>query len=171
MFLLQVRGKEEGQKTKRGGAGARSGCFGTGARHHRSRFCPRPLLAGFPCLCFWSSPLPGLVGKRHFKKMFPPKVYFIFIRERNRERDRGKLLSCLLHVPQPGMEPTTQAGAPTRDQTCDLLVVGQRSSQLRHTGQGGKKPLFSPSLLRSIPVGRRGRAGTRAAMSWLLSCA
>ena len=109
---------------------------------------------------------------RGILKKFSPQRFILFSLEREiRERERGKLLSCLLHVPQPGMEPTTQAGAPTRDQTGDLLVVGQCSSQLSHTGQGGKKPFFSPSLLRSIPVGRRGRAGTRAAMSWLLSCA
>ena len=35
-----------------------------------------------------------------------------------------------------GMQPTTQAWALTRNQTCDLLICGSMSNQLNHMGQG-----------------------------------
>ena len=41
---------------------------------------------------------------------------------RERERGRDTLISCLLHAPQPGTEPITQARAPTGNQTCDLSI-------------------------------------------------
>ena len=49
---------------------------------------------------------------------------------------RETSVSCHLQAPRPGTEPTTQAHALTRNQTCNLLFHGMTPNQLRHTGQG-----------------------------------
>ena len=40
------------------------------------------------------------------------------------------------YMPSVGIEPITQVCALTGNQTLNLLVTGQRSNQLSHTGQG-----------------------------------
>ena len=65
------------------------------------------------------------------------KILFIF-RGRGRERERGRetLIGCLLHTPQLGTGPATQACALTGNRTSDLLLCGTVLNQLSHTGQG-----------------------------------
>ena len=73
------------------------------------------------------------------------KFFLIDSRERGREGEgegdnhqceRETLISCLLHMPQPGTKPTTQACALTGNQTSDLLVCGMMTNQLSYTSQG-----------------------------------
>ena len=47
------------------------------------------------------------------------------------------------YVAQPGMEPTTQAHAPTKKQTSNLSVYGMVPNQLSHTRQGYEPDLFT----------------------------
>ena len=43
-----------------------------------------------------------------------------------------KSISCFLHAPRPGTEPSTQACALTRDQTSDILLFRKMPRQLSH---------------------------------------
>ena len=89
------------------------------------------------------------------------KNIFIFIfnliLEREEEREvekhwceREALISCLLHAPQPGTKPTTQACALTGNWTGDLLVCGTMPNQLSHTGQGWNS--FFPSVTKFLTM-------------------
>ena len=46
------------------------------------------------------------------------------------------IIGCLLHTPQPGTEPATQARALMENQTGNILLRGTTSNQLNHTHQG-----------------------------------
>ena len=58
-------------------------------------------------------------------------------REEEKHRcEREIWLCCLPHTAPARTEPTTQACAPTRNQSGDLLLSERTSNQLSHTGQG-----------------------------------
>ena len=58
-------------------------------------------------------------------------------REREKHRcDREVSISCLLYVPQLGIEAAIQACVLTMDQSQTAWCMGRHSSQLSHIGQG-----------------------------------
>ena len=67
----------------------------------------------------------------------------IDFRERGREGERERntdvretLIGCLLHLPQWGTKPATQACTLTWNHPATLQFITQYSNQLSHTGQG-----------------------------------
>ena len=48
----------------------------------------------------------------------------------NHPCERETLIGCILHIPQPGTEPTTQACTVTRNQTHHILVCWMMPDQL-----------------------------------------
>ena len=66
-------------------------------------------------------------------------------RGEERERERETLIVCLLYVPQPRIDPTTQACVLTRDQTCKPLVYGTMLQPTEPPSQG--PPAFFEDLI------------------------
>ena len=63
-----------------------------------------------------------------------------------REREKHQCVTetftvCLLYMPRPETEPTTQAYALTRNSTRDLSLCRMMPNQLSHTGQGATEIL------------------------------
>ena len=61
---------------------------------------------------------------------------YIFRQGEGRKKERERNIGCLLHMLQPGTEPTTQARALTRNQTGDFLLFGPTLNHLSHASQG-----------------------------------
>ena len=89
-------------------------------------------------------------GRGYFFFLF--KIFYLFVFRESVKRGRETSTwetskHCLSYAPWLGTEPTTQACAVTRNQTCNLSLCRMTPNQLSHTGQGGRGYFYFLSIL------------------------